>query len=67
MNREKAFKPSCLACGIALPPGDFESAHNESIIHCSRCAMISELITELIRKQIRTPRFEREMAAAAAV
>jgi len=65
MNNEKVSKPSCLACGIPL--GDFESTHNESIVHCSRCAMISELITELIRKQIRGPRFSREMATAGAI
>jgi NAD-dependent SIR2 family protein deacetylase len=52
MDREKAGKSSCRACGAKLPSDDFESTHNESMNRCSRCAMVSELISELIRKQV---------------
>ena len=44
---------NCLACGAAQAAGDFESERNGSISRCSRCAMVAELISELIQKQVR--------------
>jgi hypothetical protein len=52
MDRGKAGKSSCRSCGAKLPSGHFESTHRESMNRCSRCAMVSELISELIRKQV---------------
>ncbi len=44
---------NCLACGAAQAAGDLESGRNGSIGRCSRCAMVAELISELIEKQVR--------------
>jgi hypothetical protein len=66
MDNEKVGKLNCPACGIAVQPGDVDSTHEESIVQCSRCAMIAELMTELIRKHMRGPRFDRAMAVAGA-
>jgi hypothetical protein len=43
MNWKKVGRLKCLACGTALSNGD----------RCSRCAMVVELISELIQKQAR--------------
>ena len=53
MNRKKVGKLYCLACGAASAKGDLESTVNESSDRCSRCAMVAELISELIQKQVR--------------
>ena len=44
---------NCLACGAAQAAGDLEFGRNGSIGRCSRCAMVAELISELIQKQVR--------------
>lgn len=64
MDNEKVAKLNCPACGTPLPPGDVRSTHEESIVQCCRCAIVAELMTELIRKQMRGPRFARAMAVA---
>jgi hypothetical protein len=64
MDNEKAGKLNCPACGTLFAPGDVRSIHEESIVQCSRCTIIAELMTELIRKQMRGPRFAYAMAAA---
>jgi hypothetical protein len=67
MNWKKVEKRNCLACGAALPNGDLESSLNGSISRCSRCAMVAELISELIQKQVRSgPHLCRETTHAQA-
>ena len=64
MDNKKVGKLNCTACGISFLPGDGTSIEEESVVQCSRCAMIAELLTELIRKQMRGSRMVREMAVA---
>jgi hypothetical protein len=67
MNWKKVEKQNCFACGAALSKGDLESARNGSVNRCSRCAMVAELISELIQKQLRSgPRLCRETNSAQA-
>jgi hypothetical protein len=63
MDNGKAGKLNCPACGTILTPGDAGYIHEESIVQCARCTIIAELMTELIRKQMRGPRFAHAMAA----
>ena len=66
MNWKNVEKLNCFACGAALPKGD-ESTRDESLNLCSRCAMVAELISELIQKQVRCgPRLYRETNSAQA-
>jgi hypothetical protein len=59
MNWKKLGKLHCLSCGAALPKT------KGSIDQCSRCAMVAELIAELIQKQVREgSRFPREKTRA---
>jgi hypothetical protein len=53
MNWKKVGKLYCLACGEALAEADPKSGSKGSIDQCSRCAMVAELIAELIQKQVR--------------
>ena len=60
MNWKKVGKLHCLACGVALAEADLKSRSKGSIDQCSRCAMVAELIAELIQKQLRgSSRFSR--------
>lgn len=47
---------NCHACGAAQAAGDLESGRQGSIGGCSRCAMVAELISELLQKQVRDSR-----------
>jgi hypothetical protein len=49
---EKVGKVSCPACGAPLASREFASANNGGVGRCSRCAMVAELIEELIRRQV---------------
>jgi len=67
MNWKKVGKLYCLACGVALPQADSKSRGKGYIDQCSRCAMVAELIAELIQKQVRAGlRTSRKMSRAKA-
>jgi hypothetical protein len=53
MNWKKLGKLHCLTCGMALPGAELDSRSKASIDQCPRCAMVAELIAELIQKQVR--------------
>jgi hypothetical protein len=50
MNDAEMVAMNCPTCGAVPPEGEVESSRNG---RCSRCAMIAELISELIQKQVR--------------
>jgi Zn-finger nucleic acid-binding protein len=67
MNWKKVGKLYCLACGVALREADLKSGSKGSIDQCPRCAMVAELIAELIQKQVRAGlRFSRKASSAKA-
>ena len=50
LNVVEMVEMNCPACGAAPLEGQVESSRHG---RCSRCAMIAELISELIQKQVR--------------
>jgi hypothetical protein len=51
MNKQEA-KVHCHDCGTALLADELESNRELPIDLCSRCAMVAELISELLRAQM---------------
>lgn len=50
MNDVEMVEMNCPTCGAVPPKGEGESSRSG---RCSRCAMVAELISELIQKQVR--------------
>lgn len=52
MNKQEAGTVRCHDCGTPLLAHELESEHELPIDLCSRCAMVAELISELLRAQM---------------